>query len=166
MVLEEARIGGTGKPGKTIGPTEALDSVDGIFKLLSRIPKQALTALQGNLCKLCESWHSRGRGEHMGRKVSVNERSATEACREILKTTRDQHVRLQAAKLLLENESGNKDRAGARQRQRFAHAQNKELANLSAQVASLQQQLQSANETIKEAKEQKEADIVKNMAER
>jgi predicted RNase H-like nuclease (RuvC/YqgF family) len=84
----------------------------------------------------------------MGRKVSLNERSATEALRGILDSTKNEKLRMKAAQLLLDNEIRNKDRAVARQRHKLSNTQKKELEKLRKQVDSLQKQLQSAQETI------------------
>ena len=60
----------------------------------------------------------------MGRKVSLNERAATEAFRAVLDSTKNEKLRMKAAQLLLDNEIRNKDRAVARQRQKLSNTQN------------------------------------------
>jgi len=98
----------------------------------------------------------------MGRKVSLNERAATEAFRAILDTTKNEKVKLQAAQLLLDNDTRNKERAFARQRQQLTNAQKKKSENLRTEVESLQMQLQSANDTItslKAAKQEEAANL-------
>ena len=84
----------------------------------------------------------------MGRKVSVKERAATDTALEILKTTKNQNLKAQIAKLLFESDAREKARADAREQQRRANAHNKGLASLQSQVASLKEQLQAKDDTI------------------
>src|SRR2546430_6148102 len=105
----------------------------------------------------------------MGRKVSLNERAATEAFRAILDTTKNEKVKLQAAQLLLDNDTRNKERAFARQRQQLTNAQKKKSENLRTEVESLQMQLQSANDTItslKAAKQEEAANLKQTIKDR
>jgi hypothetical protein len=132
------------------------------LKIPSRLSQTPLT----NPNVILASFATRGifkAGETMGRKVSVNERAATEAFRGILKMTKNEKVKMQAAQLLLENETGNKERAVARQRQQLTNARKKEVASLRAQVDSLQKELQAANNKITalKADNEKEVDTLK-----
>ncbi len=99
----------------------------------------------------------------MGRKVSAKERAATDAALEILKTTKNQNLKVQIAKLLFESDAREKARADVREQQRRANAHNKELASLQSQIPSLKKQLQAEEDTITSLKgeNQKETEALK-----
>lgn len=95
----------------------------------------------------------------VGRKVSTKERAATDAALEILKTTKNQNLKAQMAKLLFESDGREKARADAREQHRHANAENREQAGLRLQVASLKEQLQAKQDTIASLKEENEKEI-------
>jgi hypothetical protein len=95
----------------------------------------------------------------VGRKVSTKERGATDAALEILKTTKNQNLKAQMAKLLFESDGREKARADAREQHRRANAENREQAGLRLQVASLKEQLQAKQDTIASLKAENEKEI-------
>ena len=70
------------------------------------------------------------RGIPLGRKISAKERAATDAALDVLRTTNNQNLKAQMAKLLFESDAREKARADAREQHRHAKAHNKELAGL------------------------------------
>ena len=95
----------------------------------------------------------------MGRKISAKERAATDAALDVLRTTRNQNLKAQMAKLLFESDAREKARADARERQRRADADNEELENLGSQITSLKKQLQAVEDTITSLKAENEEAI-------
>jgi hypothetical protein len=95
----------------------------------------------------------------LGRKISIKERAATNACLEILNTTKNQHIKARVAELLLKSDEREKARVDARQKQHFVLAYDRKLANLESQVASLTNQLEAAKTAIIQLKVQHEEQI-------
>jgi hypothetical protein len=95
----------------------------------------------------------------LGRKVSIKERATTDAALEILRTTKNQNLKAQVVKLLIESDAREKARADAHERQRRANAHNKELAALGSQIALLTEKLQARQDTITLLKAENEKEI-------
>ena len=95
----------------------------------------------------------------MGRKISAKERAATDAALDVLRTTRNQNLKAQMAKLLFESDAREKARADAREQHRHAKAHNKELAGLRSQILLLKEQLQAKEATIASLKAENEEAI-------
>jgi len=95
----------------------------------------------------------------LGRKISAKERAATDAALDVLRTTRNQNLKAQMAKLLFESDAREKARADAREQHRHAKAHNKELAGLRSQILLLKEQLQAKEATIASLKAENEEAI-------
>ena len=95
----------------------------------------------------------------LGRKVSAKERAATEAAFDVLRTTKNQNLKAQIAKLLFESDAREKARADAREQQRRANGHNKELSGLQSQIRLLKEQLQAEKDTITSLKAENEKEI-------
>ncbi len=95
----------------------------------------------------------------MGRRISNKERAATDAALELLKTTKNQKIKAQLTKLLLESDAREKARVDAREKQRRKHAHDKKLVDLSNQVEILKKKIQKKDDLI-ESEKQKTAELV------
>jgi len=95
----------------------------------------------------------------LGRKISAKERAATDAALDVLRTTNNQNLKAQMAKLLFESDAREKARADAREQHRHAKAHNKELAGLRSQILLLKEQLQAKEATIASLKAENEEEI-------
>jgi uncharacterized membrane protein len=95
----------------------------------------------------------------LGRKLSIKERAAIQAALEILDTTKNQAVKAQMVKLLLESDAREKARIDAREQRRWEKAQNAELTGLRSKVKSLKELLQLAEDALTSLKEERDNEI-------
>jgi hypothetical protein len=95
----------------------------------------------------------------LGRKVSAKERAATDAALDVLRTTKNQNLKAQMAKLLFESDAREKARADAREQHRHANGHNKELAGLRSQIPLLKEQLQTKEDMITSLKADNEKEV-------
>ncbi len=73
----------------------------------------------------------------MGRKISARERYATEAAIELIKTTKNQNIKAQMAKLLDGMDARAKARADAHEKQRLARTHMQNVTKLESEISLL-----------------------------